>query len=266
VRAGRALRNVSALHVLGALLARDLSVIRRELVSYLLRTTMQPLLFVVVFGYMLSKMGFFRGSYNATLLPGVLAVTLALSSLQSMILPLAVDFGWTREIDDRLLAPVGMRVVVLEKVVSATLQSLIATLFVLPVAHWIMGPIQGITFADYGGILLVTLLGATAFSTLGLMLGTIVQPQQIGLVFSIVLTPMVFFGCAYYPWSGLDALPGFKYGVLVNPLVYVAEGLRSVLTPDQPHMSFPVALAALVVMTALFWVVGLRSFEKRAYS
>jgi ABC-2 type transport system permease protein len=257
---------VTAPQVFLALLGRDLAVIRRELVSYLLRTTMQPLLFVVVFGYMLSKMGFFRADYNAAMLPGVLAVSLALSSLQSMVLPLAIDFGWSREIDDRLLAPVSMPVVALEKVVSAILQGVIATLFVLPLARWIMGPIPGLTFADYGGILLVTLLGSAVFSTLGLMLGTIVQPQQIGLLFSIVLTPMIFFGCAYYPWSGLDALPGFKYGVLVNPLVYVAEGMRGVLTPDKPHMSLPVVLGAMTGMTALFWLVGLRSFERRAYS
>ncbi len=265
MKAPRERRAVPALHVFLALLVRDLRVIRRELVSYLVRTTMQPLLFVVVFGYMLSKMGFFRASYNAALLPGVLAVSIALSSLQSIVLPLALDFGWTREIDDRLLAPVGTRIVVFEKVVSAVLQGLIATLFVLPVARWIMGPIPGLTFRHYGEILLVTLLGSAAFSTLGLVMGTLVQPQRIGLLFSVVLTPMVFFGCAYYPWKGLDALPAFKYGVLINPLVYVAEGMRAVLTPDLPHMSLRAVLAALILLTTLFWIVGTRSFERRAF-
>jgi ABC-2 type transport system permease protein len=263
--ARRSPRKVTALQVLLALLARDLRVIRRELVSYLVRTTAQPLLFVVVFGYMLSKMGFLREDYNATLLPGILAVSLALASLQSMVLPLAMDFGWSREIDDRLLAPVGVQVVVLQKVLSATLQGLIAALFVLPLARWIMGPIPGLSFADYGSILVVTVLGSMVFSTLGLLMGTAVQPQQIGLLFSVVLTPMVFFGCAYYPWSGLDALPTLKYAVLVNPLVYVAEGMRAALTPDKPHMSFPVVVGALVLLNGLFWWVGARSFERRAF-
>jgi ABC-2 type transport system permease protein len=77
---------------------------------------------------------------------------------------------------------------------------------------------------------------------------------------------MFFFGCAYYPWDGLDVMPALKYGVLVNPLVYVAEGMRAAMTPSLPHMKLPVVLAAMAGMTALFWTAGIRSFRKRAVS
>ena len=80
------------------------------------------------------------------------------------------------------------------------------------------------------------MLGATAFSVLGLAHGHGVNPQQIGLMFSVIVAPMIFFGCAYYPWQRLSVLPAMKYAVLVNPLVYVAEGMRGVLTPgDAAH-------------------------------
>jgi ABC-2 type transport system permease protein len=250
--------------VFWALFLRDVRVTQREIVSYLLRTTIQPLLFVVVFGLLLGKMGFMAASYKTTLLPGILAVSLALSSLQSVILPMVADFGWTREIDDRLLAPAAMEIVVLEKIVAAVLQGIIATLFVLPMTRLIMGPIPGLTLTHYGEIAMVTVLGAAAFSTMGLVLGTAVQPQQIGLMFSLILTPMIFFGCAYYPWRGLEVVPALQYGVLVNPLVYVAEGMRAVVTPDSPHMPLPIVLATLAAMTLVFWFVGLRSFAKRA--
>jgi len=75
---------------------------------------------------------------------------------------------------------------------------------------------------------------------------------------------MIMFGCAYYPWKGLDAVPVLKYIVLINPLVYVAEGLRAGLTPAVAHMRLDVVVAALVALTALFWVFGLRSFHRRA--
>jgi ABC-2 type transport system permease protein len=252
--------------VFWALFLRDVRVTQREIVSYLLRTTIQPLLFVVVFGHLLSKMGFMADSYKTTLLPGILAVSLALASLQSVILPMVADFGWTREIDDRLLAPAGTHVIVLEKIVAAVLQGILSTLFVLPMTRLIMGPIAGLTLTHYGEIALVTVLGASAFSTMGLVLGTAVQPQQIGLMFSLILTPMIFFGCAYFPWRGLDVVPALKYGVLVNPLVYVAEGMRAVFTPGEPHMPLGVVCAALAGMTLVFWLLGMRSFIKRAYS
>jgi ABC-2 type transport system permease protein len=255
---------VSAATVFGALLRRDVRVARKELPFFLVRTTMQPLLFLIVFGYLLPKMNFVRGGYQSALLPGILAVSLATSAIQSVALPMVQDFGWTKEIEDRLLAPVPTWVVAAEKIIAGVIQGMIAALFVLPLARLIMGPIAVVSFAHLGDVLVITVLGATAFSALGMWLGTGIAPQQIGMMFSVIIAPMLFFGCAYYPWRGLDAVPVMKYLVLVNPLVYVAEGLRGALTPEVPHMPVPVSMAALLVITALFWLMGLRSFRKRA--
>jgi ABC-2 type transport system permease protein len=257
---------VSPWHVFLALLLRDLRVARRELHYFLIRTTLQPLLFIVVFGYVLPKMGFVQRGYNAALLPGILAISLAFASVQSVSLPMVADFGWTKEIEDRLLAPIPIRLVAFEKVVNGVIQGAISALFVLPIARLIMGPIDALTVSHVGELLVVTLLGAGAFSVLGLLMGTAIQPQQIGLMFSIIVAPMIFFGCAYYPWRGLDRLPALKYAVLVNPLVYVAEGMRGVLTPSLPHMNLGVVALALAALTAVFWLVGARTFERRAIS
>ena len=255
---------VSAARVFGALLRRDVRVARRELPSFLLRTTLQPIMFTIVFGYLLPKMGFLSRGYTAALLPGVLAVSLAMAAVQAVTLPMAVDFAATKEIEDRLLAPVSTRLVAIEKVVSGMLQGLVSALFVLPLARLIMGPIPGLTLSHGGEVFAVALLGAAAFSAMGLLLGTAVQPQHIGLMFSMIVAPMIFFGCTYYPWRGLDAVPVVKYLVLINPLVYVSEGMRASLTPGVPHMPLAVAMAMLLVLTAVFGGLGLRAFDRRA--
>jgi ABC-2 type transport system permease protein len=110
----------------------------------------------------------------------------------------------------------------------------------------------------------MTLLGAFAFSAFGLFLGTAIRGEQIGLMFGLIVAPMIFFGCAYYPWKALAAAPVVQVLVLVNPLVYVSEGMRAVLTPALPHMGLLVVAAALVVISAIFLALGLRTFEKRA--
>jgi ABC-2 type transport system permease protein len=256
--------DVRASSIFIALLRRDMRVARRELPFFLLRTTMQPLMFVVVFGYLLPKMGFMGQGYTTALLPGVLAISLTFSSIQSVALPMVQDFGWTKEIEDRLLAPVPIWLIAAEKIVAGVLQGIVAALFVLPVARLIMGPIPNLTFSHFGDVLFITVLGAAAFSSLGLWLGTAIQPQQIGLMFGVIIAPMIFFGCAYYPWQGLSAVPVMKYAVLINPLVYVAEGMRAVLTPTAPHMPLRIVIPALVLITAVFWALGIRSFMRRA--
>jgi ABC-2 type transport system permease protein len=90
--------------------------------------------------------------------------------------------------------------------------------------------------------------------------------QHIGLMFSMVLTPMIFFGCTYYPWSALANFPILQKAVLINPLVYAAEGLRATLVPQFPHLAMALILAGLVVFDVLLLVVGLRQFHKKAVS
>ncbi|MEP6990701.1 MAG: ABC transporter permease [bacterium] len=247
-----------------ALLRRDVRVAIKELPYFLLRTVMQPVLFLIVFGFLLPKMGMVRGGYTTTLLPGILAISLALSAIQSVALPMVQDFGWTKEIEDRLLAPVPTWVIAAEKIASGVIQGLVSALFVLPLARLIMGPIANLTFGNFGDVVVITILGATAFSALGMWLGTGIAPQQIGLMFSAIIAPMMFFGCAYYPWRGLDVVPVLKYVVLVNPLVYVSEGMRGALTPEVPHMPLAASMGALLFISVLFWTMGLRSFRKRA--
>jgi ABC-2 type transporter. len=174
------------------------------------------------------------------------------------------DFGWTNEIEDRLLAPIPIPLIAIEKILVGTIQGLIAGLFVLPIARLIMGPIPGLALTNIGQTVAIALLGSATFSAIGLFMGTAIKPQQIGFMFSLIIAPMLFFGCAYYPWRGLDVVPVMKYAVLINPLVYVAEGLRGVLTPSVPHMPLGVVMAALSGILLIVGSLGVKSFLKRA--
>ncbi len=261
-----AIASVSPLRVFGAILMRDVTVVRREIVSFLVRTTLQPILFCVVFGYLLPMMGIIPKGFTTMMVPGLIALSLTLSAVQSVSLPMITDFGFTKEIEDRLLAPIPIALVAVEKIVSGIIQGFIAAAFVLPCARLIIGPIPGLSFHNIPLLILITLLAGAAFSALGLLLGTGLPPQQIGLMFSIIIAPMMMFGCIYYPWRGLDAVPVLKYIVLINPLVYASEGMRAAVTPGVPHMPVLVIIVALIATTALFLWLGLRSFMKRAVS
>jgi ABC-2 type transport system permease protein len=255
---------VSPLRVFTAILMRDVAVARRELVSFLVRTAMQPVLFAIVFGYLLPKMHIIPQGYTTLMVPGIVALSLTLSAVQSVALPMVSEFGYTKEIEDRLLAPIPIPLVAIEKMVSGILQGFIAAAFVLPIARLIVGPIPGLTLAHVPLLIVVTVLAGATFSALGLYLGTAIAPQQIGLMFSVIIAPMIMFGCTYYPWRGLDAIPVMKYAVLINPIVYASEGMRATLTPSVPHMPIALILSALVALTAVFTWLGLRAFMKRA--
>jgi len=112
----------------------------------------------------------------------------------------------------------------------------------------------------------VTLLVALFSACGGLALGCSVNQQHIGLMFSMVLTPMIFFGCTYYPWSALNSFPILQKVVLVNPLVYASEGLRGTLVPQFSHLPLPAVLVVLTAFDALLLAAGLRQFWGKAVS
>ncbi|HLQ51329.1 MAG TPA: ABC transporter permease, partial [Terriglobales bacterium] len=154
----------------------------------------------------------------------------------------------------------------IEKVVAGTLQALAAGLMVIPAAWLLLRPGVELNVPHPLLFALVALLVALFSATGGLALGCSMQQTHIGLMFSLIVAPMIFFGCTYYPWSALDKFPILQKVVLLNPLAYASEGLRATLVPQSPHLSVPVILAALAAFDVLLFAAGLRQFHKKAVS
>jgi len=104
-----------------AMLRRDLTVTGREFVSFLLQALMQPLFFLFIFGKVLPGIGLAAGAFVAVMLPGIVGLTSLVASMQGVTLPLVLDLGFAREIDDRLLAPLPIGLVAMEKVLFAAM-------------------------------------------------------------------------------------------------------------------------------------------------
>ena len=256
------------------LFLRDLRVLRRELVPFLLRVGMQPLLFLFVFTFILPRMAGASNpmaaaggqSFGTILLPGLMAVAIMFTGIAAVALPLSTEFGITREIDDRVMCPLPLWAVALEKIVFSALQSIVGALLVIPMAYYIPAVPVRAEVHSWFLLALVMVLASLLAGALGLAIGSIVSPRQIGLVFSIVLVPITFLGCVYYPWAGLSKIPWLQYAVLFNPIVYMSEGLRASVTPSIPHMPWWAILLALVFFTAALSRLGLRGFLKRVRS
>jgi ABC-2 type transport system permease protein len=252
----------------GALMLRDLAVLRKSLPTFVIRTVMQPLLFVFVFTYVFPKVGQAVGgsgqgasSFSSLLVPGVVAIACIFQGIQAVALPLVREFGYTREIEDRVLAPLPVWAVAVEKIVSGALQALIAGAIVFPLAAVV--PVSAVHLQiSWVALLTVAPLAALTGASLGLALGTRVQPHQVPLMFSVIVIPITFLGATYYPWARLTPIPWLKVAVLVNPLVYMSEGFRMALTPV-PHMPGPAVYAALTGFVLVLGWLGVDGFRRR---
>jgi ABC-2 type transport system permease protein len=250
----------------GALFARDVRVARRNLLTTILQTMLQPLLLVFVFGQVLTRSGMMANSFKGILLPGIMAISMTMTGMMGVAMPLIAEFQFTKEIEDRLLAPIRTQWLAVEKIVSGVLQALVSGAIVVLPARLILGSDLHLSTAHLGLFFIIAVLVAVFASAGGMTLGCSVGQTQIGLIFSLVLAPMIMFGCAYYPWSALSSFPILQKLVLINPLVYASEGLRGTLAPQYPHMDPMVIVGVLGLMDAILIFVGLSRFQRKAVS
>lgn len=181
-----------------AVLRRDVYVTGRELPSFLAQTLVQPFFFLLVFVVVLGRGGFVAEGYGEIMLPGLIALNAVFGALQSVTLPLVFELSWTREIDDRLLAPMPVWAVAVEKIVFAGLRGLLASLLMVPVGLLMIDvswPAAGLLPA-----LAMVVLGSLLGAAMGLTIGTAVPPRRINIMFAVIFTPLLFTGSVQYPW------------------------------------------------------------------
>jgi ABC-2 type transport system permease protein len=246
-----------------AVLRRDLYVTGKEFFVFLAQVILQPLFLLFVFGKVLGSLGYTQNNYAHLLFPGLLALTAVITGMQSLAFPLVLEFGWTKEIEDRLLAPIPIPLVAVEKVVIAMLRGLVAATLLFPIGALVLGSApwraEGLPL-----LILVLVLGGLSGGTVGLIIGTLLPPSRLNIMFALILTPLLFTGATQYPWPSLDRLPWFQVVTALNPLTYVSEGVRAALVPDVPHMPPWVCVLVLIVSGVAFMAVGMLGFQRRA--
>ena len=115
--------------------------LRKHLVEFVLRTVIQPFLLVFVFLYVFPQIGQSVGGAG----PGRRrsppcwsrawsGSPIMFQGVQAVALQLAQEFGFTREIEDRVQAPCPVWLVAVAKILSGMIQGLIAAVIVFPIA------------------------------------------------------------------------------------------------------------------------------------
>jgi len=277
----RPLRSVAAASwtALGALLLRDVVVVRKHFWEFVLRTVIQPFLLCFVFLYVFPQIGQAVGGQSAAassafatvLVAGVVGISVMFQGVQSIALNMAQEFGFTREIEDRVQAPCPIWLVAIAKVLSGAAQGVFSAAIVLPIASVVHAAgVHAELHLHWWIIITFIPLACVAMAGLGLVLGTSFEPRNIGLMFGFIILPITFLGGTYYTWTRLAPVTvgGWHWlqtVVLVNPLIYVNEGMRAAFT-NTPHLHLFVIYPVTLAFAVTFLTIGLRNFRRRVLS
>lgn len=247
-----------------AMLRNDVGAGARHWRRFLARTLLLPPCVLFVFGRLLPGLGYVSPGYVNVLFPGLVAAGAFLGALHGTALSLAVDFSWTKEIENRLLAPLDTRLVALEKILLGALRGLLSAVLVVPAGFAAPGGVPW-RLASAPAAAGVLVLGALAGAATGLTLGSLVAPCRVMTVLGAALPPLAFTGSIHFPLDRLAGIPWFRAVCTVNPLTYVAEGLRATLPPGAAAVTAPLAGVVLAGFLAVAGLAGLLGFRRRAH-
>jgi ABC-2 type transport system permease protein len=263
---------------LQALILRDMVVLWKHKIEFTVRTLVQPFLLCFVFLYVFPKIGQGIGAasgipgaesaFATVLVPGVVGLSIMFQGIQAVAMQLAQEFGFTREIEDRVQAPCPIWLVAISKVISGGAQGLISAAIVLPIASVVHA--AGVQAnINLHWLLIVTLvpLSCVCMASLGLLLGTSFEPRNLGLMFGFIVLPITFLGGTYYQWTRLapvkvGPIHWLQILVLINPLIYINDGMRAAFT-DAAHMHLYVIYPAIMLFSVVFLTLGLKNFRRK---
>jgi len=176
------------------------------------RTILQPFLLVFVFTYVFPKIGQGVGGggeaasgFSTLLVAGVVGIAILMQGIQSVSLPMVQEFGYTREIEDRVLAPMPVELVAIQKAIWGRAERAVLGAARVPDRRHRAGhsresehQLAGAADADPARLLHVRRVGPDLRHPL--------RPRTVPLLFGIIVIPLTFLGCVYYSWSSLEAI------------------------------------------------------------
>lgn len=232
----------------------DLRVLRREWLRTLATSLVNPLLYLVAFGYGLGSGISFDGySYLEFVIPGIVALTAMSVSFSGAGSKLNVDRLFFKSFDECLMSPISLYSLIIGKALIGVVRGLISTIAFLLVGFAISPSLQ-IT------PLFVTALviSCFVFSFFGVLMAFLAKSHRDMSTFSsLVLLPMTFLSGTFFSLSQIpDALKAVLY---LLPLTHASECLRAE-TLGQP---FPwLSLAALLGFGAFFFAAAMVALKK----
>ncbi|MEU1908724.1 ABC transporter permease [Streptomyces hygroscopicus] len=266
-RGGRHRRRANRWRTFFFILWRDIFVTGREMGPFLGQVIVEPFFMLFVFGKVLGEIGFTQPGFQQVLLPGVVALNSFLVALQNTALPLAIDFSWTKEIEDRLLSPIPVGLVAVEKAVFGAMRGLIGSLVMIPIGLALLDDVSW-PLDKMPVTLGILSLGGLVGGCVGLTLGTLAPARHISIVFAMTLTPIMFTGATQFPWRSLDTVRWFQVLCTFNPLTYITEAMRGLLLTPGPKTpeSIPlwICFSAIGAAIVIFGFIGIRGFNRRA--
>lgn len=251
------------LAVMFHLMRRDFQVFRSEFWGKFIDTSLLLFTTITVFGYFLPSYGL-ESNYGSFLLVGVIA-GFGFFEVMGKVSTMIADLEGDKTILYTLSLPLPSWLVFSYFAASWAMLSSIMSLLMFPIGKLLLW--NQFTFAHINPIQLVSIFVVSNlfFGFFALWLVAMLKKMSnLAHLFIRIINPMYSFGGWWYSWVAVFGIsPALGYLHLVNPLLYVMEGMRAAVLGQEGYLPFWGSFSALSGFTLLFAWDAIRRLKKR---
>lgn len=238
------------------LLSREILRFTRVWVQTLIPQLLSSLLYLVVFGVALGgRIREIQGiPYLEYILPGVALMNLVTGSQMNSSWSV-FDAKRERYIDEVLISPMSDLQITLAYSLGGTLRGVL-----MGAGVFIVGaPFIGVTILHPLLLVLIGILSAFTFSSIGTMVGALAtRVEHISFLTSVVIQPLAFLGGVFY---SVQMLPGVvRVATLFNPIFHTVDAARYATLGISDLNPYPtiliVLLLAFLSFTGAWWAIN----------
>jgi ABC-2 type transport system permease protein len=242
-----------------ALLKKDVKVLLSNFKTVLIDSIVHSSCFILLFGYFLPALGMSK-EYSLPMFLGSVLLT-SVSTSYSRTIGIKSNLEFSKFINYHLTLPFTKNWLIAEYVAAFTFDLFLATFPIIIFGITILKPDAFVNFAWFMPIYLLSLL---FFAILFMLIAFSTRWDWfINNVWERILNPLIQTGCVLYIWHNLFKFsPTLGNLVLLNPITYVAEGLRGSLLQSDIYISPAICISAILVLSIILFIFLIRSINK----
>lgn len=252
-------------------LRRDAYIVLRRIKNYIINYVfVYPALYTIAFGFLLplTSMGGDKIELATRMFVGS-----AILFLQIIVFVVNVEFIRDLENDKFInyqLSILPSRLVILERLVFTTLFCFVLVLPYFPLAKLLIHTFADVDVFDtqharIGATMLCLFLGSALCAALNILAVCFLSSsRQLPKFWVRVFSPLVVLGGHMVPWIVMKKFsPVLGYAVLLNPMLYITEGLRQAIIGGPIFFSLALCVSVLSGVITLFSVMAIHFFKKK---
>jgi ABC-2 type transport system permease protein len=246
-----------------ALIRRDFRVFKGEFWGKFIDTSLVLFTTVIIFGHFLPSAGL-QSDYGPFILVGAIA-GFGFFEVMGKVSLMIADMEGERTILYTLTLPIPSWLVFVYIGVSWALLSSIMSLLMFPLGKLLLFSQFDLTKIDPFRLLLVFLMSNLFFGFFALWLSAVLKKMSnLSHLFVRVINPMYSFGGLWYSYYSIEKISaGAAYGHLVNPLIYIMEGMRAATLGQEGYLPFWISLCGITAFTIVLGWDAIRRLQRR---